>query len=160
MKAVYGLYPSPESAQDAVDELQRCGVPNKSITVIASQPHEGFPFSERHRPTWIYWLAAGGGVIGLAAALMLTYVTFTRWPMNVGGMPVFAWFPTVIITFELAMLGAILTAVASLFVTARLPALKPRVYDPAVADGKIMVVVERSLESQADVIERVLNRSL
>jgi hypothetical protein len=159
MKALYGLYPSPESAQEAVDELQRRGISDQSITVIASQPHEGFRFSERHRPTWIYWLAAGGGVLGLTAALLLTYVTFTSWPMNVGGMPVVAWFPTVIITFELAMLGAILTAVVSLFVTARLPAIRPAVYDPEVADGKIMVVVEQPQESDAAHIESVLKRS-
>ena len=143
MKAVYGLYSDPESAQDAVDQLRRQGVPDDSITVIASQPYEEFEFSHRHKETWIFWIAAGGGVLGLIAGLSLALLTETRWPIVVGGMPIVAWWPNIIIMFELTMLGAILATVVALFITTELPTTQSRVYDPEVSQGKIMVVVDQ-----------------
>ena len=61
MKAIYGLYSDPDSAQHAVDRLRRDGVPDGSITVISSQPFEEFEFSHRDKQTWIFWIAAAGG---------------------------------------------------------------------------------------------------
>ena len=143
MKGVYGLYSDPESAQKAVNQLRRQGVPDDFITVIASQPYEEFEFSHRHKETWIFWIAAGGGALGLIAGLTLALLTETRWPIVVGGMPIVAWWPNIIIMFELTMLGAILATVVALFITTELPTMQSRVYDPEVSQGKIMVVVER-----------------
>src|SRR5262249_19413431 len=42
MKAIYGLYSDPESAQHAVESLRRAGVGDQSITVMASQPFEEY----------------------------------------------------------------------------------------------------------------------
>ena len=41
--------------------------------------------------------------------------------MNVGGLPIFAWWPNLIIIFELTMLGAITATVVTLVVSALLP---------------------------------------
>ena len=142
MNAVYGLYSDPDSAQHAVDELRRAGVADREITVIASQPYEEYEFSHRYKQTWIFWIAAGGGVLGLSAGLALAYFTETLWPLVTGGMPIVAWWPNIIIMFELTMLGAILATVVSLFVTTGLPTLESRVYDPEVSQGKILVAVE------------------
>jgi hypothetical protein len=159
MKAIYGLCPDPESAQQAVDELRRHGVPNESITVITSQPYEEYEFSHRYKQTWIFWIAAGGGALGLAAGLTLAYLTETLWPINVGGMPIVAWWPNIIIMFELTMLGAIIATVVSLFVTTKLPTMKARVYDAQISEGKIMVAVEGPAERDASTIERTLRAS-
>ena len=56
------------------------------------------------------------------------------------GMPIVAWWPNIVITFELTMLGAILTTVVSMLVAARLPTMKKALYDPAVSDGKSSLV--------------------
>jgi hypothetical protein len=159
MKAIYGLFVDPDSAQHAVDRLRREGVSNRSITVIASQPYEEYEFSHRYKETWLFWIAAGGGLLGLLVALGLTYIAETSWPMVVGGMPVFAWWPNIIIIFELTMLGAILATVLALLVTAGLPALKSRVYDPEISRGKIMVAVERPAEQDVARLERTLRET-
>jgi hypothetical protein len=156
MKAVYGLYGDPDSAQQAVDDLRRGGVPDGSITVITSQPYEEYEFSHRYKQTWLFWIAAGGGVLGLAAGLGVALVTEVLWPIDVGGMPIVAWWPNIIIMFELTMLGAILATVVSLFVTTELPATGSRVYDPAVSQGKILVAVERPSEMDVPKLEQML----
>lgn len=142
MKAMYALYSDPDSAQHAVNQLRNAGIADDDITVIASQPYEEYEFSHRYKETWIFWIAAGGGAVGLAAGLGLALLTELGWPLNTGGMPIVAWWPNLIIMFELTMLGAILATVVSLFITAELPATRARVYDPEVSNGKILVAVE------------------
>src|SRR5262245_42820847 len=143
MKAMYGLYSNPDSAQHAVNELRRQGVSDDCITVVTSQPYEEYEFSHRYKQTWIFWIAAGGGALGLTAGLTLAYLTETLWPIVTGGMPIVAWWPNIIIMFEMTMLGTILATVLSLMVTTELPATKSKVYDPEVSHGKIMVAVEK-----------------
>ena len=154
MKAVYGLYRDPESAQYAVDQLRKEGVPDHSITVITSQPYEEFEFSHRYKGTWLFWIAAGGGAVGLAVGLTIAYLTQTLWPIVTGGMPIMAWWPTIIIMFELTMLGAILATVVSLLITTELPTTQSRVYDPEVSQGKIMVAVEGPADTDVPRVER------
>jgi hypothetical protein len=143
MNAIYGLYSDPDSAQRAVNELRRAGVADRAITVIASQPYEEYEFSNRYKQTWIFWIAAGGGVLGLGTGLALAYITEAFWPLVTGGMPILAWWPNIIIMFELTMLGAILATVLSLFITTGLPTVESRVYDAEVSNGKILVAVEK-----------------
>ncbi len=159
MKAVYALYRDPETAQYVVDQLRNEGVPDASITVITSQPYEEFEFSHRYKHTWLFWIAAGGGALGLAVGLTIAYLTQTLWPIVTGGMPIMAWWPTIIIMFELTMLGAILATVVSLFITTELPAVQSRVYDPAVSEGKIMVAVEKPADTDIARVERTFRAS-
>jgi Alternative complex III, ActD subunit len=156
VKAIYGLYSDPDSAQHAVEELRRQGVSDQVITVITSQPYEEYEFSHRYQQTWIFWIAAAGGVLGLLIGLTLSYLTETLWPIVTGGMPIVAWWPNIIIMFELTMLGAILATVVSLLVTTELPATRSRVYDAEVSQGKIMVAVEGPSDVDVPRLERTL----
>ena len=159
MKAIYGLYSDAASAQHAVDELRRQGVADSCITVITSQPYEEYEFSHRYKPTWIFWIAAGGGALGLFAGLALAYLTQTLWPIVTGGMPIVAWWPTIIVMFELTMLGAIVATVVGLLVTTRLPTTQSRVYDPEVSLGKILVAVESPLGDDLPKLEKTFRAS-
>jgi hypothetical protein len=156
VKAIYGLYANPVLAQQAVDQLRREGVPDQAITVVTSQPYEEYEFSHRYKQTWLFWIAAGGGALGMTAGLALAYWTETAWPIVTGGMPIVAWWPNIIILFELTLLGAILATVVSLFVTAELPTTQSRVYDPDVSLGKIMVAVEEPRDQDVGKLEKAL----
>ena len=159
MKAIYGLYSDPDSAQHAVESLRRAGVADDSITVIASQPYEEYEFSQRYEQTWLFWIAAGGGALGLCAGLGLAYLTETAWPLVTGGMTIVAWWPNIIIMFELTMLGAILATVVSLLVMTELPTIRSRIYDTEVSQGKILVAVEDPQEGQLGNLERTFKAS-
>jgi len=156
MRAVYGLYPDGESAQQAVNRLRAAGVVDRDITVISAQPMEDYEFGEMDKATWMWWLACLGGLIGMAAGFGLSWVTETSWPMNVGGLPTFAWWPNLIIIFELTMLGSILATVATLVVTAFLPGKGRTLYDPEVTDGQILVGVEDPPEGSIQNLQATL----
>src|SRR5262245_39140874 len=131
----------------------------QAFTVITSQPYEEYEFSHRSKQTWIFWIAAGGGALGLGTGLTLAYVTESSWPIVTGGMPIVAWWPNIIILFELTMLGAILSTVVSLFITTELPTTQSRVYDTAVSEGRIRVAVEEPSDRDIPKLELMLKEA-
>jgi hypothetical protein len=156
MRAVYGLYPNGDSAQQAVNRLRAAGIVDRDITVISAQPMEDYEFGEMDKATWMWWLACLGGLIGMAVGVGLAWLTETSWPIDVGGLPIFAWWPNLIIIFELTMLGSILATVATLIVTAFLPGKGRTLYDPEVTDGQILVGVEDPPEGSIQSLQATL----
>jgi hypothetical protein len=126
MKSLYALYAEPDDVQRAVDNLRSAGVAESDIIVISSEPIEEYEFSHRDSATWIYWMAGVGGVFGLLFGTWLTRMTELAWPLRTGNMPIVSWWPNMIVIFELTMLGAMLSTVGTLLVTAKLPdAIRP-----------------------------------
>ena len=149
MKAVYGLYPDGQSAQQAVNRLRAAGLTDPEITILSAQPMEDYEFGRIDKATWMWWFACAGGLVGMATGFFLARITEFGWEINVGGLPTFAWWPNLIIMFEMTMLGAILATVITLVVTALLPGTGQRLYDPEVTDGRILVGVEAPREAAA-----------
>jgi hypothetical protein len=159
MKAVYALYDDGHAAQRAVNGLRAAGVHDADITVITAQPMEDFEFSHIGRETWIWYIATGGALVGLLFATWLAWFTERDWPLNTGNMPIVAWWPNLIIMFELTMLGAIGSTVISLIVSAGLARRRPLLYDQEVSDGKILVGIETADADRAKHVERALMAS-
>jgi hypothetical protein len=157
VKAVYGLYPTGASAQQAVNRLRAAGLTDRDITIISAQPMEDYEFGHIDKATYMWWIACGGGLVGMSLGFLLAWITETSWPMNVGGLPTFAWWPNLIIIFELTMLGAIMATVITLVVTAFLPEKgRGRLYDPEVTDGQILVGVENPAEATVADLQKTL----
>lgn len=156
MKAVYGLYPDGRAAQQAVNRLRAAGIADRDITILSSQPMEDFEFGTMDKATWMWWFACLGGLLGMSLGYGLAWVTETSWPINTGGLPIFAWWPNLIIMFELTMLGAITATVITLIVSALLPSRGRTLYDPEVTDGKVLVGVEHPLDGSVSDLEAAL----
>jgi hypothetical protein len=117
---------------------------------------EEFEFGNLDKASYMWWFACLGGLIGMSIGFFLTWLTETSWPINVGGLPIYAWWPNLIIIFELTMLGAITATVISLVVTALLPSRDGTLYDPEVTDGLILVGVENPAANAVSDVERAL----
>jgi hypothetical protein len=154
MSAVYALYSDVAAAQRAVDGLHAAGIADAQITVMSGEPFESQPFAHRDSATWLWYIACAGGAFGLAGSTWLTRMTELAWPLQTGNMPIVAWWPNMIVMFEMTMLGAILATVITLFITAKLPSRMPRLYDPEVTNGKILVGVADPQDAAA--VERAL----
>ena len=156
MKAVYGLYVDPETAQRAVEGLRSAGVAEADIVVMSSEPFEEYEFSHRDKATWLHWIAGVGGALGLTFGYWLTRATQEAWPLKTSGMPIVSPWPNLIVIFELAMLGAILATVVTLLITAKLPSRLSSLYDPEVTNGYILVGVDGPSEELAPRLDRAL----
>jgi ActD protein len=157
MKPVYALYSDGHAAQRAVDALRKAGFADADITVITGEPMEDFEFSHigSRNPQW--YAACAGGLVGLLFGTWLTRFTELNWPINTGGMPIVAWWPNLIIMFELTMLGAIVANVGTLIIGAGLLRRRPVLHDPEVSNGKILVGVENPSEANRPALERALS---
>jgi hypothetical protein len=156
MKGVYALYPSPAAAQRAFEQLKSAGVNERHIVVLSSEPHEEYEFAHRDKKSWMTWIAALGGFIGMATGYLLTAITQNLWKINTGGMPIVTNWTNLIVIFELTMLGVVFASVITLLVTARLPGRMPKMYDPEIADGKILIGVAGAREAATPDVERAL----
>jgi hypothetical protein len=152
MSAVYGLYTSPDAAQRAVNGLYAAGVAETDVVVMSGEPFEAQPFAHRDSATWLWYIAC----LGLAGSTWLTRMTELAWPLQTGNMPIVAWWPNMIVMFEMTMLGAILATVLTLFITAKLPSRVPPLYDPEVTNGKILVGVQNPPQANLPALERAL----
>jgi len=157
MKAIYALYSAGQDAQRAVNGLRQAGVGDDQITVITVAPMEDFEFSHIGSKNRQWYAACAGGLVGLLLGTWLTRFTELDWPLNTGGMPIVAWWPNLIIMFELTMLGAIVANVGTLLVGAGLLRRRPVLHDPEVSNGKILVGVENPSEANRPALERALS---
>lgn len=145
MSAVYGIFGDPASAQRAVDALAGAGPDlhfrKQQIVVVSGEPFEGHDFADLHADTRLFALAVLGGAIGAICGIGLTALTQMAYPLPTGGMPIVPPWTNGIIIYELTMLGAIISTVITLLVSARLPRFKAPLTDAAIWEGKILVGV-------------------
>jgi hypothetical protein len=158
--SIYGLFPDPSSADRGLEVLQSAGVPSKNILVMSPEPFEEYEFARADRSTPMPWIAALGGLVGGSCGYLLAYYTQVAYPSHImsGGMPLVSKWPSGIVTYELTMLGAILTTVITLLITARLLHWKFDIYDPEVSLGKILIgVVDPATDSRAELENQLRN---
>ena len=156
MTAVYGLYPDGGMAQRAVDQLRAEGYTSRDITILTSEPREDQEFGHTDSRSWMWWIACAGGLVGFTLATALMLYGEQSWPIVVGGLPIVAWWPNLILMFEMTMLGAIFSTVVTLVVTAIWMDRGKRLYDPAVSDGLILVGIENAAPDKVETLRRTL----
>jgi len=145
MSALYALFPDPASAQSAYDTLRhessRLGIDAEKIVVVSSEPYEGYEFMHEHSNSYMFPIAALGGILGGLSGYLLAAYTQRAYPLVTGGMPIVTSWTNGIVIYETTMLGAILTTLVTLLITAGLPNSKPTLSDPEIWNGKILVGV-------------------
>jgi Protein of unknown function (DUF3341) len=150
--ATYGLFGDPESAERGMNALRNAGIGSDKIIVISDEPFDEYSFTKTEKSGTMPWIATAGGLIGGTCGFLLARLTQEAYPLNTGGMPLLSPWPTGIVTYELTMLGAVVATIITLLVTTRLPSWKPRLYDPEVSNGKILIgVVDSSDSTRADI---------
>jgi len=106
MTAVYGLYTTGDAAQRAVNGLRAAGYADRDITVISAAPMEEYEFSHIDRETYLWYIASGGGLLGLLFSTWLARFTEVDWPITVGNMPIVAWYPNLIVGLSFFILAS------------------------------------------------------
>lgn len=117
----------PERLIDAVKQTRAKGF--SSIDAYSPYPLEEMKAAMGLDENIIPWLTLGGGVLGAAIAFGLQLYTNWVFPIEIGGRPIQAWQPFMMITFELAVLFSVSAAIFGMLILNRLPRLHHPVFD-------------------------------
>ncbi|MEX2615238.1 MAG: DUF3341 domain-containing protein [Alphaproteobacteria bacterium] len=108
----YGLlgeFPDPETLTSAARRMRESGY--RRMDAFSPFPIDGLAAALGMRKTRLPWVVLAGGVIGAAATYGLVWYSLAiDYPINVGGRPLHAWTPFVVLAFEGGILGAGLSA--------------------------------------------------
>jgi len=134
---ILGIFRDCESAATAAKNLVQAGFTEAQIDSLTSAPYPEGVLVRTEETSRFRWLALAGGLSGAVAGFALAAGTAWLYPVQTGDKPIIALYPTAIISFEVAMLFAIIGTMIGMFLEMGLPALSKRLYDPAIAEGCI-----------------------
>ncbi|MFA6147590.1 MAG: quinol:electron acceptor oxidoreductase subunit ActD [bacterium] len=147
---IVGLFEGVETAARAGRALKGLSLPAGSVTTISAVPLPDGAIVTDPEPVRFPRIVIAGWFVGAAAGLGLTIATYMLYPLITGGKTIVSVPPTLIITYEVAMLGALL---ATLFGGGRemgLLRFPPRmIHDPRIHDGKIALCARVEGDEQA-----------
>ncbi len=137
-----GLFHEVEKAADGIERLRKLGVSDNQITVISGIPYQA-EFLGRPKPRGcVGRFALIGALTGAGVAAFLTAGIWLLYVLNQGSQPTIPIPPSLIVLFELTMLGTMWTSFFSMLVANRFPAFKRRIYDVRITEDSIGVITE------------------
>lgn len=117
---ILGEFATPEALRNAAWGMRERGY--KRMDAYSPIPVEGLREALGFRRTRLAWVVFGAGVVGAAGGLLLQYyISAVAYPLNIGGRPLASWPAFMIITFELCVLVAGLTAGIGMLAANHLP---------------------------------------
>lgn len=134
-----GLFHEPQSALTAAGKLKGAGF--ASTELMSPIPIEGVEEVLGEKKSVIKRFTFFGGIFGACFGFLLAAGTAVLYLHPTGGRPIITLPPFFIITYEMTILFGILATVVGFFMSARLPALRERVYVPEAAVDKFAVTV-------------------
>ena len=92
---------------DAIRALRAAGTGDADIDLFSEEPVE-FPRGVLDRPSHMSLVSVSGAIVGGVGATAFIWFAQTNYAILTGGMPIFSFWGTGVITYELTMLGAVL----------------------------------------------------
>ena len=134
-----GLFRAPQSALTAAGTLKGAGFTTPEL--MSPVPIEGVEEVLGKKKSVIKHFTFFGGLIGGLLGFLLAAGTAVLYVHPTGGRPIITIPPFLIIAYEAAIFFGILFTVLGFFISARLPAIRERVYVPESAIDKFVVTV-------------------
>jgi hypothetical protein len=157
MANLIGLYSGPKAALAAAGKLRSDGFDTPEL--LSPVPIHGVDEVLGPKKSVIKRFTLFGALTGAISGFALAAVTAAMYIHPTGGRPIITIPPFLIITYELTILFGILATVLGFFISARLPAVRERVYVPEAAVDKFAVAVACSSDEQAQRAESILRDS-
>lgn len=146
MSGVLGSFKYEDSALDAIRGLKAKGF--QDLTVYSAAPNHHIEEALDQPVSWVRAFALIGGLTGCAAGFGMTLWMSYDWPLLVGGKPIGAIPPYVVLGFELTILYGALSTVAGVIILSARKSLKGRPFKPEFSDDTIGIFVPCSPEQR------------
>ena len=132
---VLGAFEEIDAATDAIHALRARG--HGDLTVYSAAPNHELEEALAQPKSWVRMFTLVGGLTGCASGFGMTLWMSYDWPLLVGGKPIGAIPPYVVLAFELTILFGALFTVAGMIILSMMRSLKGRPYHPRFSDDRI-----------------------
>jgi len=141
-KSLLAVFSDLGPAADAIEHLRALGVHDECMNVISGVPVTEAMLGRPSQWTNVPRLALGGSVLGFLAGAFLAFVTPNMYQIQVGAQRFVPGPPSVVVLFELTMLGMLLSTFLGVFLDSTFPNYRPMKYVTEISDGKIAILIE------------------
>jgi hypothetical protein len=120
LHGVMGEFATPQDLVEAIETVREQGY--TKLDAYMPYPIEEAWEALGHHKSPVPLIVLIGGIVGGLSGFFLQYwVSVIEYPLNVGGRPLNSWPSFIPVTFECTILGAVLAAVAGVFILNGLP---------------------------------------
>jgi molybdopterin-containing oxidoreductase family membrane subunit len=148
---VLGSFAHVDAAVEAIGGLKAKGF--RDLTVYTAAPNHEIEDALDHPVSGVRLFTLIGGLTGVTAGFAMTIWMSRDWPLLVGGKPIAAIPPYVVLAFELTILYGSLCTVAGMIILSLAKSLKGRPFHPRFSDDRIGVFVPCTPEQSGAVRE-------
>ena len=136
--SLLAVFPDLEPAADAIDKLRSLGLTDEQMNVISGVPVTEAMLGRPNQWTNVPRLAMGGAIGGFIIGILLILTPLSYF-VPVGGQPIIPGPPSVVVIFELTMLGMLISTFIGVFLDSGFPSYRPMEYVPEISDGKYAI---------------------
>jgi hypothetical protein len=152
-RSYLAIFADIDPASYALDRLRELGLSDEQMNVISGIPVTEAMLGRPRQWTNVPRLALGGAVGGFLLGAFLAFVAPVMYPIHVGGQGILPGAPSVVVLFELTMLGMLAATFLGIFLDSRYPSYTPKEYVPEISDGRIAILFECPAEKENKFIE-------
>ncbi len=149
LSGVLASFRYEDAAVDAIKGLKDQGF--RDLTVYTAAPNHHIEAALDQPVSWVRAFTLVGGLTGCAAGFGMTIWMSRDWPLLVGGKPIAAIPPYVVLAFELTILYGAMFTVLGIIVLSALKSLRGRPFKPEFSDDTIGLFVPCTPEQRAKV---------
>ncbi len=126
---IMGLFKEEDSTVNAISELEKSSY--QFHRVNSPIPSHKIMDALKLKKSKVGWFTLGGGIFGFLGGFALAIYTAVQWNLIVGGKPVVAIIPFIVVGFEATILFAVFGNIIGMLTQTRLPSFKDfEHYDP------------------------------
>ncbi len=152
-KVIMALFKDPDAVANSLDKLRAEGISDHDMVVISGVP---YPAQVLGRPmVWekLPWISLTGAAIGFMTGIFLNAGTPLLYPIHVGGQALIPIPPTAVLTYELTMMGLIISTFLGVLWESAFPSFGPKYYDPALTHGRIGILFQCPTQNEDELQE-------
>jgi len=133
------VFKSIDPAAEAIGKLRELGIQEDEMNVLSGLPYTSEMLGRSKVWSMIPKFSVAGFLGGFVISLLLNWGTVLQYPLHVGGMPLYPIPTTLVLTFEISMLGLLAFTFLGVIWECGFPSFGKKVYSKEISDGYIGV---------------------
>ncbi|MBN2387923.1 MAG: DUF3341 domain-containing protein [Anaerolineales bacterium] len=151
-KTLLALFEDLDPTAAAIERLRKLGIPDDQMNVISGIPVTEAMLGRPRQWSNVPRLALGGSLGGFLVGAFLAFGAPLLYPIHVGGQALIPIPPSIVVLFELTMLGMLVSTFIGVFLDSYFPSYRPKEYLPEISDGKIGILFQCPQQKQAQIV--------